>query len=160
MILFMGVDPGLETAVATVRWNGVAEKWDKFGTLTAPAGEACDAVWATFVAYAWTTHVGVERYTMSGRTGNMTRQNDAIEVIGALRWMSRRWVGKPLTFDVVGAAEATKIGNHEMQRSINAWVRGAPDHVRRAVAQLIYVISRRQPSLFADLINGAKIERT
>lgn len=154
-MIFIGVDPGKTCGLAIVyqRSSGFAD----FKVTSLSAHDACDAVWH-LLSYARNrfVHCAVERYTMSGNTAKMTRQNDAIEVIGALRWMITR-AGRAATFNTYGAAEATKIGPHDLQRQIGWWNVGAEDHERRAVSQLLIDISQHQPRNFARLISSGNI---
>ena len=155
-LLFIGVDPGKESGLASICWNASEDRWNRYETHALDAQALCDTVWSTLNGVPWSTHISVERFTMSGRTSHMTRQNDAIEVIGALRWMSTRWRNK-VTFRVRGAAEATKTGNHDVQRAAGLWRVGVTNHERRAVAQLLTGISQRTPDLFVELTRGGKI---
>jgi len=137
--LIIGVDPGLHCGFALLD-NDDFEVWE-FSPM-----EACDRLYNILTASKRYKHarVSVERYNITGSTAK-TNQTDALEIIGAMRWICRR---ANVTFNVVGSSDAAKIGTRANLVKLGWWRPGKPDHYQRASAQVAYAYMMAHPSEF------------
>lgn len=141
-----GVDPGL--AVGLLRFEpdtGFVEM------TTLPPLEAAD--WVSRRVRAGDL-VATERFTPGAGTARRTRQNDALEVIGMLRWIAYR---SNATLLLQSVSDAVKVAPNDVLRALNWWRRGDPDHVRRAAAQAAYALHQTRPELLEKLVGPGTI---
>lgn len=111
-----------------------------FTALSGASLHVCGWVRSWLIAYPGAT-LTVERFTQApGRP--RTAQNDALEVIGVMRWLAcehRAW------FALRGAAEASRAGSHDVLRRLG-WYRPKPgDHMNKAAAQVALAYQERDP---------------
>lgn len=140
--LIIGIDPGGTSGVA---------RFDTGNNAFAAYG--CTQDETTDIVYHWMQEpdfdqrvVAIERFTQSNR-GAMTRQNDALEIIGAVKFLVRI---HPALLFVAGAAEAQRVGTRELLVRLGWWTRGV-DHLNQAAAQAAYGYMRAAPSEFEQL---------
>lgn len=132
-----GVDPGLHCGLLHYRLDTGAVEMMELGPLDAADWLASHVTSGDFVA--------VERYTPRGSTGRMTRQNDALEVIGMCRHVAHR-VGA--VFLLQGVSDAQKTGTSDVLKALGWWRKGDPDHIRRAAAQAALAYAQSHPDDF------------
>lgn len=140
MKAIFGVDPGL--AVGTLRFDLITQGVEMAAL---PPLEAVDWVWERLVPG---DVLAVERFTPNAGSARRTRQNDALEVVGALRWAAHR---TSASFVLQGVSDAVRVAPNDVLRALGWWRRGDPDHVRRAAAQAAYALFRLDPKLFERL---------
>lgn len=145
--LIIGVDPGLMTGVTEVAVPAMT-----FSSHELTALAACDLVEGWAARYGADLVVSCERYTIMGR--GKTSQPDALEVIGALRWICHRHGS---TFELRGAADAARIGNPALIRAVR-WHTPGPGHADRATAQVIATLAERLPGQFMRLTGVGRID--
>lgn len=150
--LIIGVDPGLQTGLA---WLTSAGSDERFSSVDLPAMEACDRI-ARFLDDRCRQQavIAVERFTVSGRAAKMTRQNDALEIIGVCRWLARR---HGVSFLLQGAGDAQRVGSRELLTRLGWWAVGG-DHLNKAAAQVALAYQRAYPREFAQRINPDTID--
>lgn len=133
--IIIGIDPGLHCGFALL--DG-----EDFNVWEFRPMEACDRLHD--LANGTTTktvRVGMERYTQNATV--KTGQNDALEIIGAARWICRR---ARVAFTVVGASDSTKGMDRATLKRLGFWIPGKPDHYQRAAAQVAYALKTSHPS--------------
>lgn len=113
----IALDPGGTTGLATCDYEAGAYAY--FIATQCTPQEALDWVWSciehnTSIVYA-------ERYTVTPRTVKMTRQYDALYVIGAAQWMCKHTSS---TFKLVDPATSKKLGNDRVLRDSGLWTPG------------------------------------
>lgn len=138
--LIIGVDPGGTTGLAWVL-NG------QFESVDLPPLEAMDKV-DELVRRRVPTVIAAERYNITAQTIKKTRQYDALEVIGACRWLAYRYHA---SFLLQSAGEAQRAGNREVLRVLGWWKPGG-DHLNKAAAQVALAFQRALPQEFTKLI--------
>lgn len=138
--LIVGVDPGGTTGLA----------WllnDRFESVDLAPLEALDKI-DELARRKMPTIIAVERYTITAQTIKKTRQYDALEVIGASRWIAHRY---RCTFLLQSPGEAQRAGNREVLRVLGWWAKGA-DHRNKAAAQVAFALQRTLPHEFAQRV--------
>lgn len=138
--LIIGVDPGLTTGIA---WLHA----DKFEAAELSPLDTCDFV-LTQLKNDLPTIVSAERFTFQASSAKKTRQYDALEIIGTLRWLCHRYRA---TFITPGASEAQRIGSPQVLRALGWWQRGK-DHSNKAGAQVAYAFAQTHPDEFESLL--------
>ena len=103
------------------------------------------------LVYGQSLHViiSVERFTPNGKAA-MTRQTDALEFIGAARYVARK--AQALRFMVTGVADAQSLGDRVSLQTLGWWTPGR-DHVNQAAAQVVYVVATIFPDEYARLLD-------
>lgn len=138
--LIIGVDPGKTTGLA----------WlldDEFTSVDLPPLEACDQVERLLRRRGdRPALVAAERYNITQQTVKLSRQYDALEVIGALRWLAH---AHRATFVLQGASDAQRCGNREVLRTLGWWSPGG-DHRNKAAAQVALAYQQTFPHEFAS----------
>lgn len=93
------------------------------------------------------TVIAVERFTPTGRAA-MTAQTEALEFIGAARFVARKT--HALRFLVTGASDAQRMAPPSVLRELGWWSAGG-DHLNKAAAQVAYAVATLFPEEFARL---------
>lgn len=140
--LIIGVDPGLHCGFAILDLGTPFH--DDFNVWEFTPMEACDRLHE--LVNGTTTkkiRVSIERYTLQGMSSKKTSQNDAVEIIGAMRWICRR---ARVPFAINGSSDASKGTDRETLKKLGFWVPGKPDHYQRATAQVVYTLKTTHPS--------------
>jgi hypothetical protein len=135
--LLIGVDPGKTSGLAVLDGD---DFWSV--DLDDPL-DVCDEV-HRMLRWKRPTVVAVERYTFTRAAGRMTRQYDALEVIGALRYICHT---SGVSFVLRGASESARVGSPAVLRALGWWARGF-DHRNRAAAQLALLLQQTYPEEF------------
>lgn len=145
--LIIGVDPGQATGLA----------WmldDDFTSVDTTPLEACDKIsQALRLRGDRSAVVAVERYNITQRTVKLTRQYDALEIIGVCRWLAHR---HRAVFLLQGASDAQRCGNREVLRTLGWWKPGG-DHLNKAAAQVALAFQRTFPHEFAARLEPGMI---
>lgn len=150
--IVIGVDPGKKTGVAVY---GTHAK--NFSSFVLPAMDACEHVHSilnTRTPTGPTIGLSVERFTQV-RKRVLTPQNDALEVIGTMRWF-HHWFELEY-FEVNGASEATGIASDDVLKKLGWYVKNRESDQNRAAAQVVLALSRASLSEFDDLLKRARI---
>ena len=139
--LIIGVDPGLHCGFAVL--DGDSFECYEFRGL-----EAADRLYAILmeinkpIATKKPARVSCERYNITGKAAK-TNQTDALEVIGAMKWMCKRL---HVPFALVGSSDATRGMDRTTLKTLGFWLPGKPDHYQRAAAQVAYTLKTTHPS--------------
>lgn len=153
--LLIGVDPGLMTGVAWLLDD------DTFESCDLPALDACDRIARLFSDH-WNGGdqddcrpivIAVERYSITQQTVKLTRQYDALEVIGVCRWIARY---HGASFLLQGASAAQRVGNRDVLRTLGWWKPGG-DHLNKAAAQVALAYQQTFPHEFAKRLEPGTI---
>lgn len=143
-LIIIGVDPGKACGFAVFQ-----TATGDFHSDDLSVDVALDRIYALMYGQNLRTILSVERFTPNGRAAQ-TAQTDALEVIGAARFIARRL--NALRFMTPGASEAQSIAGPDVLRTLGWWAPGF-DHRNRAASQVGYALSEVLPVLFADLTN-------
>lgn len=155
--MFIGVDPGL--AVGLACYVTGPREIRMFSSWVMPPYEAGEWLEKTLVTHrrvanpAVPVTIGCERYIITPKT--MSQQHDALEVIGVVRYLARKYDARLL---VQGAGDAQRMGNDARLRRID-WRRDG-DHRDRAAAQLLLALARVAPSEAYRLTSSGSIRST
>jgi len=157
--LIIGVDPGLQTGLA---WLMSENGDEQFSSIDLLAMEACDKI--AWLLARWRGRrtqwrgrqavIGAERFVITGRAAKMTRQNDALEVIGTCRWLARAYES---SFLLQAAGEAQRIGSRATLLQLGWWMPSG-DHLNKAAAQTVLAYQRAYPHEFAHRIYPGTID--
>lgn len=153
--LIIGVDPGKSTGLA----------WlidDTFQSIDLPAIKACtllDMIMREYdsdksvIRSDQVAVIAVERYNITAQTSKLTRQYDALEVIGVCRWLAHAHGAQ---FMLQGASSAQRCGNREVLQALGWWKPGG-DHLNKAAAQVALACQTIFPHEFAQRIEPGMI---
>jgi len=145
--LIFGVDPGQATGLA----------WmldDDFMSVDTTPLEACDKISRMLrLRGDRSAVVAVERYNITQRTVKLSRQYDALEIIGVCRWLAH---AHRATFVLQGASDAQRCGNREVLRTLGWWSPGG-DHRNKAAAQVALAYQQTFPHEFASRLEPGTI---
>lgn len=141
--VIVGVDPGIHV--------GFARLWadDHFEACELTRIEAEDALLTTFYGKHPPGIIAMERFTIVGGRAR-TSQPDALELIGAARFIARHH--EPTAFRVQGSADADPFAARDVLTRLGWWIIGAPDHVRRACGQVALALSLTDPARYVRLL--------
>lgn len=148
--MLIAVDPGKTCGMFVVIVNDdgmkVFDHWEDSAINTVYEVERLLTVYKTL-----NVKVVVERYVLESL--KQTRQYDAIEVIGALRWLSNK---HGAMFELQGRAERLRVTN-EMLRDRGWWTTSPGGHVNEAARHAVVAIVRYWPDMIAqEVANQAK----
>lgn len=122
-MLIIGVDPGKVTGVATY------QTWDKkFESFELPALEAMEAVCdkvESMLNSRGTVEIVCESFTINSFTAQHSRQYDALESIGVLKFLTHRHRGSSLNLEMRPPATRKVVSNEALQRL--GWYNPSPD---------------------------------
>ncbi len=132
---YIALDPGGTTGLATCEYNG---QHAHFIATQCPPDDACDWLWNLLEVSDDPTSVTViaERFTITPETIKKTRQHDALNVIGVVKWMCRRF---GVTFVLQDPAVAKKMATNIVLRRNGMWT-PARDHANDAARHLIVAL--------------------
>ncbi len=143
--MIIAVDPGKITGLAT--WSaGQMSSWQE------PTWYAVDRVWAALGSTMPVDVIVCESYTVTASTLRKTRQYEALESIGALRWMSNR---HGVEFVLQAPADAKRFAEaprYEKLRNIGWHVPTPGGHANDAAAHLLLYLARNDEELFLSLM--------
>lgn len=134
----VGLDPGKSCGFATL--NG-----DEFHSTDLTPLQACSEL-HRLLRNGRPKIVSAERYTFTQAASRMTRQYDALEIIGTARYLCHEY---GVTFVINGAAEASRVGSPAVLRALGWWARGK-DHRNKAAAQVALVLQQTHPEEFLE----------
>lgn len=143
----LAVDPGKTTGWALA----------EFDTQATPVSGQDDAMPFLELAEAWAERNGpgltlvVEKFTITAATLKKTRETDALDVIGALRWFSHRY-NCPMVLQT--PAEAKSFATDGRLRAVGLWVPGQ-DHARDACRHLLLHAVRNGLIRPEDVVDAA-----
>lgn len=141
----IGIDPGKATGFAVLRRGIVTTSELDFNetciTLESLLQEPHDIV------------VAIERFTFQAASTRMTRQYDALELIGVTRFLCTKY---KKYLRIYGAAEAARIGSPAVLKKLGWWTSGK-DHANKATAQIATALSNIYPQEFENLLNPGTI---
>lgn len=146
--LIIGVDPGKVTGLA----------WlidDVFMSSEYSSMNACTTIDSLIRVYGEQDAViiAVERYNITQQTTKLTRQYDALEVIGVCRWIACLHDAQ---FLLQSASGAQRCGNRDVLRTLGWWKPGG-DHLNKAAAQVALAYQKIYPHEFAKRIESGMI---
>lgn len=81
--------------------------------------------------------IGCERFNVGGSTIKMTRQSDATEVTGKMKDLAKKY---GCTFIIQNAADAKKMGQPKILRTIGWWTKGK-EHANDAAKHALLALS-------------------
>lgn len=137
--LIIGVDPGKMTGLAWLVDN-------TFRSTDLTALDACTMIDTLMTQHSdRPTIITAERYTITTNTAKLTRQYDALEVIGVCRWLAHM---RRAQFELQAASAAQRCGNRDVLSALGWWGRGF-DHRNKAAAQVALAYQQRFPNEFA-----------
>lgn len=143
----IGVDPGKAVGLAVLEPN------DRFTAVELTYEQAEDRLWELLRVQVPTV-IGMERFTFTSRSVKMTRQYDALYLIGMARFATRLLGGR---FLLQGASDAWEAGGPDVIRTLGWWQRGAADHVHRACSQVILALQTADHRRLVRLLTGDDI---
>lgn len=132
--LIIGVDPGLHCGFAMF-------DEDSFECHEFRGLEAADQLYILLKGIKKPARVGCERYNITGKAAK-TNQTDALEVIGAMKWICHRL---QVPFVVIGSSDANRGMDRATLKKLGFWMPGKPDHYQRAAAQVAYAFKMSHP---------------
>lgn len=139
----IGVDPGGTTGLAV--WSPGL----KLHLVELTPDDAVD--WMSEVAQGATKkHFVVERYTITPATAKMSQQHDALEIIGALKFLVRKY-GHTLSMQT--PAEAKGYSTDQKLKNIG-WYQAGKPHARDASRHVLLYLSKAGIIDLHTLING------
>lgn len=136
MNFLLAVDPGGMTGYC---WVGIPEDSqphliESGQLLPEPFCDLAD----TYLTNFGNAETVVERYTITARTISKSRQTDALEITGVLKFLARRLTGQPIILQT--PAEALRLLPDSRLRDLGWWVAG--DHARDATRHALYRLLR------------------
>lgn len=134
--VIIGLDPGLTCGYAQL--DG-----DTFTSYDLSPMDACTML-EQMLQRGRPTIIAAERFTFQASSSRKTRQYDALEIIGAARYLCHKYIA---TFTLYGASEAQRIGSREVLRALGWWQPGK-DHCNKAAAQVAIAYAQTHPSEF------------
>lgn len=139
----IGVDPGGTTGLAA--WAPGM----KLHLLELAPDDSVD--WLSEVAQGTLKkHFVVERYTITAATAKMSQQHDALEIIGALKFLVRKY-GHTLTMQT--PAEAKAFSTDEKLKNIG-WYQAGKPHARDASRHALLYLAKQGIIDLHTLIGG------
>lgn len=141
--LIIGIDPGKTVGFARL-YNDGFKQGDLSYEKTTDVLDLMTA-WATLQQVPFI--VSVERFTQHNNRV-MTRQNDALELIGVARFLARK--RGAVKFMLNGVTDAQRMAPPDVLRQLGWWKPGG-DHLNKAAAQVAYAVALTWPDDFARL---------
>ena len=132
--LIIGVDPGLHCGFAIF-------DEDSFECHEYRSLEAADHLYIILNGIKKPARVSCERYNITGKAAK-TNQTDALEIIGAMKWICKRL---SVPFALVGSSDAVRGMDRTTLKTLGFWMPGKPDHYQRAAAQVAYTLKTSHP---------------
>lgn len=144
MNYIIGVDPGKQTGIAF--WSEDKEEFLRFNTY--PAMSAVYRLWDaldTYTQHECIVTLVCERYTIQPRTLKNTRQYDALEVTGALRY---RCSQLGIDFVQYGPSDA----KHALILIEHLIPRGTSTHAKDAACQVAQFLKNQRPDVARRMV--------
>lgn len=138
--LYIAVDPGKTSGIAACWYNGTSV--DAMTGHELARQETCDFVWGALTTYVDSPrqlHVVAERFTIGPQTMKMSRQHDALEIIGVVRWMTQK---HGASFELQDPATAKRMVSNDALRRAGFWCRGGGGHANDAARHLMVLLVR------------------
>ena len=144
--MIIGVDPGKMTGV----W--VMVDTDHVIGVEKPALEALVFIESAMSHVPGNTHIifAVERYDIGVNTVKLTRQYEAMEVIGAIKYLAHRR-GECLV-EMQSRSVKTRVSN-DVLRKLNWWTAGSAGHMHDAQRHALVAATKYTP--WHDLVKRA-----
>lgn len=133
--MFIAVDPGEMCGLAACHSDGSLAF-----AMESPPFETVSWVHAKPLI-APNCHLIVERYVITMQTAKMTRQYDALETIGALRFVARQ---RSMTFEMQSRSDRTKVLDSWLKH-LGWWMRTKDGHANDAARHLWLAFARHNP---------------
>lgn len=146
-MIIWAVDPGLIAGAALYESNTDSIEWfeGRAVHILERMSTMCHVRRALIVA---------ERFTFTSQ--KMTRQYDALEMIGALRWIAYQTISD---FELQSRSLKSRVSN-QMLRAAGLWDPAHPDDAMDAVRHLVIALHRHRPEtamrLTGRILEGAK----
>lgn len=138
--LIVAIDPGGTTGVAACLHVRDAQELVNWVAYELTPQQTLDWLWAGLEAWGAAAQVVCERFTIGPQTLKMSRQHDAIEIIGAARWMTQR---HGAGFKLQDPATAKRMCSNDALRSNGLWHRGGHGHANDASRHLVVALVER-----------------
>jgi hypothetical protein len=145
----VAVDPGLITGVATLSQNPNGKL---FNTVELPAMEAVSWI-ENYIQKGQNMseiHVVCEAFTINDHTAKETRQYDALEVIGAVRYLCEVY---NLEFHTPVKPSVRKVISSELLQDIG-WYRSSPDKHMIDATKHVVAFGLRMGILKPEILKG------
>lgn len=127
----LAVDPGGTTGWATYD-DGTVQRGQFPGGI--------DGIDTLMIMALTSDVVVIEKYTIGGRTVKFSRQTDALEITGALKWYARR---SGIEVVMQQPAEAKRLFTDERLRAHGWWAVGE-EHARDALRHMGFYLARKR----------------
>lgn len=142
-VLLIAYDPGKLTGVASVVFDTETKHIAGFAAMQAGPTEVLDGLWVLISQVPITLRVvvGYERFTITERTTKLTRQYDALDFIGALKWIAHH-----CTIDIDpprDPAAAKRAVSNDKLRALEFWT-PAKEHANDAARHLVLMLLDRR----------------
>jgi hypothetical protein len=134
--VILSIDPGKTCGLIAIKLDGVVHRREECTALD------CLTIAEINIERVRPLQVVVERYVITRQV--MTQQTDALEVIGALRWICSK---AGLQLHMQSRSDRTKVTN-EMLRDLGLWTPRAQSpggHVNEAARHAVIHLMRTQP---------------
>lgn len=93
--------------------------------------------------------VSIERFTFQASSSRMTRQYDALELIGVARYLTLKYRKQ---FRIHGTSDASRVGSPHVLKRLGWWSPGM-EHANKAAAQIAITLSNLFPQKFETMLN-------
>jgi hypothetical protein len=143
--VIIACDPGKVTGIATY-WSG------SVSSMQEPTWYAIDRIWAMLGAPSMPVSTIVcEAYVVTAATLRKTRQYDALESIGALRWMANK---HHIEFVLQTPADAKRFADDAKLKAAGWYFPTPGGHANDAARHLMLYLARNDVELFKRVIAG------
>jgi hypothetical protein len=140
-VIILGVDPGATTGLVLI-------ERDDAGYVTVLEAHQLPVrdtmMWLRREIYEGLHLIGVERYIITARTAKLSRQTDALEIIGVVKaciLYTRTDDGVDIPLSMHSPADAKTVWNDERLKKHDLY-RQAPGHARDALRHALLAIER------------------
>lgn len=131
--LYVGVDPGGTTGVASCQIDQEPHYFDAFQETPE---HVLNWTWDVMRSWGRSCIIHCESYTITARTTKLSRQYDALYVIGALRWQAQHWGAM---FKLQDPAVAKKMASNSLLRKRDFWT-PAKEHANDAARHMVVAL--------------------
>lgn len=100
--------------------------------------------------------IACERFTMLPSSRRHTSQTDALEIIGAIKYIASTYDVK---CELYGASEASKSGNDATLKLLGWYTPTKDHHANRAAAQVVHALTVHYPKHLQDLLEAARMSK-
>ncbi len=88
------------------------------------------------------TEIVCERYTITQQTAKLSPQHDALEVIGTLRYLCRKY---DVSFELQARADRLRV-SHATLKKIGWWIPTPGGHTNEAARHALIAFAKRRPN--------------